>query len=234
MTDNAAAANLLELVADITVAWLSNPKTTIPATDLPAVIGTIHGALSGLSAPAEAAPAAQAEYTPAVTVRRSLASKDHVISLIDGKPYRTLRRHLAAHGLTPEQYRERYNLKPDYPMVSENYAIMRRDLAKKIGLGRKPEAKPAKVEAKPAKAPKPEAPKSEAPKSETKAAKPAKAEAKAAKPAAKAAKVANPEAKAAKPAAKPAPRKAATAAGKPANGGRKQASTAAPALVDGE
>lgn len=152
MTDKAVAANLLELAADITVAWLSNPKTTVPASDLPAVIGAVHGALAGLCSPAAEAPAAQPEYTPAVTVRRSLASKDHVISLIDGKPYRTLRRHLAAHGLTPEQYRERYNLKPDYPMVSENYAIMRRDLAKKIGLGRKPEAK---VEAKPAKAARP-------------------------------------------------------------------------------
>ena len=144
MTDNTVAANLLELAADITVAWLSNPKTTVPAADLPAVIGAVHGALAGLANPAAEVAAAQPEYTPAVTVRRSLASKDHVISLIDGKPYRTLRRHLAAHGLTPEQYRERYNLKSDYPMVSENYAIMRRDLAKKIGLGRKPEAKPAK------------------------------------------------------------------------------------------
>ena len=61
--------------------------------------------------------------------------------MIDGKPYKTLRRHLSGHGLTPEQYRERYNLKSDYPMVSENYSEQRRAMAKKIGLGRKPKAK---------------------------------------------------------------------------------------------
>ena len=58
--------------------------------------------------------------------------------MIDGKRYKTLRRHLSTNGLTPEQYRERYNLKPDYPMVSENYSASRREMARKIGLGRKP------------------------------------------------------------------------------------------------
>jgi predicted transcriptional regulator len=58
--------------------------------------------------------------------------------MIDGKPYKTLRRHLATHGLTPEEYRERYGLKPDYPMVAESYSESRRAMAKKIGLGRKP------------------------------------------------------------------------------------------------
>ena len=72
-----------------------------------------------------------------MSVRKSLASKDHIISMIDGKPYKTLRRHLSTHGLTPEEYRARYNLKPDYPMVSENYSQVRRDMAKKIGLGQK-------------------------------------------------------------------------------------------------
>jgi predicted transcriptional regulator len=74
-------------------------------------------------------------------VRKSLASKDHLISLIDGKPYKTLRRHLAGHGLTPDDYRQRYGLKPDYPMVAESYSEARRDMAKKIGLGRKPGAR---------------------------------------------------------------------------------------------
>jgi predicted transcriptional regulator len=78
------------------------------------------------------------EYTPAVSVRKSLASKDHIISMIDGKPYKTLRRHLAGHGLTPQEYRERYGLKSDYPMVAESYSEARRAMAKKIGLGRKP------------------------------------------------------------------------------------------------
>jgi predicted transcriptional regulator len=78
---------------------------------------------------------------PAVSVRKSLASKDHIISMIDGKPYKTLRRHLAGHGLTPEQYRERFGLKTDYPMVAQSYSEARRAMAKKIGLGRKPGAK---------------------------------------------------------------------------------------------
>jgi len=93
------------------------------------------------------------EYTPAVSVRKSLASPDHIISMIDGKPYKTLRRHLATNGLTPEEYRARYNLKADYPMVSETYSESRRAMAKKIGLGRKPGAKvAAKPDAKPTKA----------------------------------------------------------------------------------
>ena len=87
-----------------------------------------------------AAPEAEApqDYTPAVSVRKSLASPDHIISMIDGKPYKTLRRHLSTNGLTPEEYRERYNLKADYPMVSQSYSESRRAMAKKIGLGRKP------------------------------------------------------------------------------------------------
>ncbi|MEO6624496.1 MAG: MucR family transcriptional regulator [Burkholderiaceae bacterium] len=76
-----------------------------------------------------------------MTVRRSLSSKDHIISLIDGKPYKTLRRHLSGHGLTADDYRKRYGLKPDYPMVSPGYSQVRSDLAKKIGLGRKPGTK---------------------------------------------------------------------------------------------
>jgi predicted transcriptional regulator len=104
--------------------------------------------VAGLST---AAPAAGAEaepsqeHTPAVTARKSLASPDHIISMIDGKPYKTLRRHLSGHGLTPEEYRERYSLKSDYPMVAPTYSEARRAMAKKIGLGRKPGAKrPAK------------------------------------------------------------------------------------------
>lgn len=84
-------------------------------------------------------------------MRKSLASRDHIISLIDGKPYRTLRRHLSTHGLTPDEYRARYNLKPDYPMVAETYSEARRAMAKKIGLGRKP-GQPAPAKKAPAKA----------------------------------------------------------------------------------
>ena len=114
----------------------------------------MHRAVIGLNAAPFEEPAAEPEYAPAVTVRCSLSSKDHIISLIDGKPYKTLRRHLSRNGLTPEQYRERYNLKPDYPIVAESYSQVRRDMAKKIGLGRKPgtkiPAKDTKTAAKPA------------------------------------------------------------------------------------
>ncbi len=147
MADNEdTGINTVELAADLTMAWLSNPNTRASAEDVPAFLKSMHGAVADLTgsdtpAAAEAAPAA--EFTPAVTVRKSLASKDHIISLIDGKPYRTLRRHLSTHGLTPEQYRERYSLKADYPMVAETYSEARRAMAKKIGLGRKPGQKAA-------------------------------------------------------------------------------------------
>ena len=135
--------NTLELAADLTIAWLSNPNTTATADDVPAFLQKMHSAIVGigLSDGAQEEPVA-GEFVPAVSVRKSLASKDHIVSMIDGKKYKTLRRHLSTHGLTPEQYRERYNLKPDYPMVSESYSQVRRDMAKKIGLGRKPGEKP--------------------------------------------------------------------------------------------
>jgi predicted transcriptional regulator len=79
----------------------------------------------------EAAP--QQQYASAVTLGRSLSSKDHIISIIDGNPYKTLKRHLAWHGFIPEQYRQRYSLKPDYPMTSESYSEARRAVAHKIG-----------------------------------------------------------------------------------------------------
>lgn len=145
MTDDTAQSSLLELATELTIAWLSNPNTRASADEVPAFLEKMHGAVTNLAVPPavaeEAAPVS--EYTPAVSARRSLASKEHIISMIDGKPYKTLKRHLSTHGLTPVQYRERYGLKPDYPMVAENYAEMRRGLAKKIGLGRKPGAKAA-------------------------------------------------------------------------------------------
>jgi predicted transcriptional regulator len=129
----------VELATELTIAWLSNPNTRASADEVPAFLSKMHeavNALSSSSAPAEV-EAPSTEYTPAVSVRKSLASKDHILSMIDGKPYKTLRRHLAGHGLTPEQYRERYNLRSDYPMVAETYSQARRDMAKRIGLGRK-------------------------------------------------------------------------------------------------
>jgi predicted transcriptional regulator len=152
MSNEAAEPNLLDLATELTIAWLSNPNTRASADEVPGFLEKMHGAVKTLAAPAQQPGESQAEpqYTAAVTVRRSLASKDHIISMIDGKPYKTLKRHLSTHGLTPQQYRERYGLRPDYPMVAENYAEMRRGLAKKIGLGRKPGAKaPSKGNAAP-------------------------------------------------------------------------------------
>jgi predicted transcriptional regulator len=142
MADEAPGSNIIELAAELTAAWLSNPNTKITADELPAAIQKIYGALDRLSAPSEE-PEAAPEYTPAVNVRRSLASPDHLISMIDGKPYKMLKRHLSLHGLTPDAYRQRYGLKADYPMVAENYAARRREIAKTSGLGRKPGTKVA-------------------------------------------------------------------------------------------
>ena len=131
--------NAVELAAELTAAWLANPNTRTNADDVPAFLRSMHAAvaqLSGASTPPTTEEPAQT-YEPAVTVRKSLASPDHIISMIDGKPYKTLRRHLSSNGLTPEEYRARYNLKADYPMVAPTYSEARRTMAKSIGLGRK-------------------------------------------------------------------------------------------------
>ncbi len=152
-----ATIGVVELAADLTMAWLSNPNTRASAEDVPAFLKTMHDAVSGLtSTPAEGTPeaAAEPEFTRAVSVRKSLGSKDHIISMIDGKPYRTLRRHLSTNGLTPKDYIERYKLPKDYPMVAPSYSEARRAMAKKIGLGRKPDEKaPSKGAAAASKAP---------------------------------------------------------------------------------
>lgn len=139
MADETPDTSLLELATELTIAWLANPNTRASAEEVPAFLDKMHGAVTSLAGSSslaeEAAPAP--EYTPAVTARKSLASDDHIISMIDGKAYKTLKRHLSGHGLTPAEYRARYSLKADYPMVAKNYAEMRRGLAKKIGLGRK-------------------------------------------------------------------------------------------------
>ncbi|QKR98759.1 MucR family transcriptional regulator [Sphingomonas sp. CL5.1] len=140
MPEESIDTNAVELATELTIAWLSNPNTRASSEDVPAFLQKMHEAVSGLSSEVEAAsaPEVTAEHVPAVSVRKSLASKDFIISMIDGKPYKTLRRHLAGQGLTPAEYRQRYGLKPDYPMVAESYSEARRAMAKKIGLGRKP------------------------------------------------------------------------------------------------
>ncbi|GAA0298035.1 MucR family transcriptional regulator [Sphingomonas oligophenolica] len=140
MADDATELNLIELATELTIAWLDNANTRVSAEDVPAFLQSMHSSLTGLAAPGTAVSPSEAppEHVPAVTVRKSLASNEHLISLIDGKPYKTLRRHLSTHGLTPEEYRARYYLKADYPMVAPAYSEARRAMAKKIGLGRKP------------------------------------------------------------------------------------------------
>lgn len=150
--------NPVELATDLTIAWLSNPNTRANAEDVPDFLAKMHQAVSTLAAaPATAADAEQQpaapEHVPAVSLRKSLGSRDHIISMIDGKPYKSLKRHLGTHGLTPAEYRQRYGLKADYPMVAPAYAETRRELAKKIGLGRKPGQKVGGAKSQPASKP---------------------------------------------------------------------------------
>ena len=135
--------SLTELTVDLLAAFVSN--NTVGSRDLPELIATTHAALAALDgggktdAPEpEPAAAAEPEYPPAVTIRKSLGKREQILSMIDGKPYKTLKRHLSRHGLTPAQYRERYKLPADYPMVAPAYSEERRAVAKRLGLGRKP------------------------------------------------------------------------------------------------
>jgi len=136
--------NLTSLTVDLLSAYFAN--NTVDSAELPGLIRSTHEALKGIDAPAPEAPV-EPEFKPAVSIRASLASKDHIISLVDGKPYKTLKRHLSTNGLTPAEYRERYKLPRDYPMVAPTYSQARRDVAAKLGLGRKPrEPAPAAAE----------------------------------------------------------------------------------------
>ena len=130
--------NAVELATELTIAWLGNPNTRTTPDDVPAFLQSMHEAVSKLATPAEpVAESGSQEYVTAVSARKSLASREHIISMIDGKPYKTLRRHLATHGLTPDDYRQRYGLRADYPMVAPAYSESRSAMAKTIGLGRK-------------------------------------------------------------------------------------------------
>ena len=138
----------LGLATDVTIAWLANSNTRAGADDVVAMLDTVHAALRRLKSdagqtPADAKQGAAPEYRPAVSVRRSLASPEHIISMIDGKPYRSLTRHLRTHGLTADQYRERYGLKPDYPMVAPDYSAVRSAAAKQHNFGRPTAAEPS-------------------------------------------------------------------------------------------
>lgn len=134
MPETETTSDIAALTVQLLSAYLSN--NTVAADDLAGLIRTTRKALVDDAAPAQVEPEAPT-YTPAVSVRKSLSSPDHILSLIDGKPYKTLKRHLASNGLTPEQYRTRYNLPATYPMVAPTFAARRREIAEQIGLGNK-------------------------------------------------------------------------------------------------
>ena len=134
---------LVALVADIVSAFVSH--NSVPQADLAALIASTHAALTGLGQPSEPAPAEKA--APAVSIKKSI-TPDFLICLEDGKKFKSLKRHLrTAYDMTPEQYRTKWGLPNDYPMVAPAYAEARSQLAKKMGLGnqrRKTVAAPAK------------------------------------------------------------------------------------------
>ena len=127
-------SNLLELTAAIAAAYVGN--NSVAQADLPKLIATIYRSLEvAPQGGAENNPAEAAELKPAVPVRKSI-TPDYIICLEDGKKFKSLKRHLRTHyDLSPEQYREKWGLPLDYPMVAPNYAEARSSLAKKIGLG---------------------------------------------------------------------------------------------------
>jgi predicted transcriptional regulator len=122
--------DLTALTVQLVSAFVSN--NTVASDSLADLIKTTRAALTVVPTPAVEEPAAPI-FAPAVSVRKSLSSPEHIISLIDGKPYKTLKRHLAANNLTPEQYRERYKLPKTYPLVAPSYSDSRRAVAEKIG-----------------------------------------------------------------------------------------------------
>ena len=135
MTDAIDGNNemLITLTADIVAAHVSNNSVSVG--DLPALIANVHGALAGLGEPAAIA---ETPLEPAVPVRSSV-KRDYIVCLEDGKKLKMLKRHLMTHyGMTPDDYRAKWGLAADYPMVAPAYAEQRRDLAKAIGLGRAP------------------------------------------------------------------------------------------------
>ncbi|MEO3473392.1 MucR family transcriptional regulator [Roseomonas sp. CAU 1739] len=140
MSDLVAKPGILQLTASIVAAHVSN--NPVPMSDLPSLIAGVHAALAGSGQPAPAK--AEARPEPAVPIKKSV-HRDYLVCLEDGKKLKMLKRHLAtAFNLTPDQYRERWGLPPDYPMVAPAYAERRSALAKEIGLGKGGRAKAAR------------------------------------------------------------------------------------------
>jgi len=130
MTD-AVGKSFIDLTANIVSAYLSNNPT--PASEIPNLISQIHAALMRVSSGRSEAPAEPPK--PAVSLKKSI-NPDYLVCLEDGKRFKSLKRHLRTqYNMTPEQYRDKWGLPADYPMVAPNYAVARSQLAKKMGLG---------------------------------------------------------------------------------------------------
>lgn len=123
---------LARLTVELLSAYVAN--NTVPKEELAGLIESTRAALSGVSSDLRIAK----DHTPAVSIQDSLASPEHIVSLIDGKPYKTLKRHLGNNGLTADEYKARYNLPADYPLVAPSYSEHRRRVAKDMGLGGRP------------------------------------------------------------------------------------------------
>ena len=121
--------DLVELTSEIVSAFVANNK--IPTSELPDVITSVHAALRGLEEKQQPEPA---KPTPLMPIKKTI-TPDYLVSLEDGRRYKSLKRHLSGRGLTPAEYREKWGLPKDYPMVAPNYAKQRSELAKALGLG---------------------------------------------------------------------------------------------------
>jgi predicted transcriptional regulator len=131
MAETTGNSNFIELTAEIVSAFVSN--NSVAAGDIPALINQVHSALLRVSSGGKETPAAPLK--PAVSVKKSI-TPDYLVCLEDGKKFKSLKRHLRTqYSMTPEQYREKWSLPPDYPMVAPNYAAARSKLAKDMGLG---------------------------------------------------------------------------------------------------
>jgi len=131
MSESMAGGTFIELTASIVSAYVSN--NSVPTADLPALIGQVHSALTRVSSGHGEVPSEPPK--PAISVKKSV-TPDHIVCLEDGKKFKSLKRHLRTqYNMTPEQYREKWGLPPDYPMVAPNYAAARSHLAKQMGLG---------------------------------------------------------------------------------------------------
>jgi predicted transcriptional regulator len=131
MSDTTSNGNFIQLTAEIVSAYVSN--NTVPSGDIPALINQVHAALTRVSGgPGEVAVE---PLRPAISVKKSI-TPEYIVCLEDGKKFKSLKRHLRTqYNMTPEQYREKWNLPADYPMVAPNYAAARSQLAKQMGLG---------------------------------------------------------------------------------------------------